>query len=133
MNEIKPSRQARNITVIGLTVNLLLSALKFALGIVGRSQAVVADAVHSLSDMATDLLILIGLKFWSAPADEKHPYGYQRIETVVTLIISLLLASVAMGLGWDAIRRLGGEPRCPPLSIAKLFLRDPLRSLRLCV
>ena len=107
-------------------MNLLLSAVKFFLGIVGHSHAVVADAVHSLSDMGTDLLILLGVKFWSAPADERHPYGHQRMETVVTLCISLILAAVAFGLGWDAIKRLGGEPKCPPLSIA---LFGPLFSI----
>lgn len=120
MDSKTSSEQARNITAIGLVVNVVLSAVKFALGILGHSQAVVADAVHSLSDMGTDLLILLGVKFWSAPADERHPYGHQRVETVVTLCISLILVAVAFGLGWDAIKRLGGEPQCPPLSIALL-------------
>ena len=118
MNPKPSSEQARDITVIGLVVNLLLSAVKFVLGILGHSQAVVADAVHSLSDMGTDLLVLIGIKYWSAPADERHPYGHQRIETVVTLMISAALAAVAVGLGWREIRHLGGEPHCPPLTIA---------------
>ena len=120
MSSTSSSEQARHITAIGLVVNLLLSAIKFVLGVIGHSQAVIADAVHSLSDMGTDLLILLGVKFWSAPADERHPYGHQRLETVVTLVISFLLAAVAVGLGWDAIRRVGGEPNCPPLSIALL-------------
>lgn len=112
--------QGRNITIAGLVVNVALSVLKFALGLAGHSQAVVADAVHSLSDMATDVLVLVGLKFWSAPADERHPYGHQRIETIITLAISLLLALVAGGLGWGAIRRLGGPVSCPPLTVALL-------------
>jgi cation diffusion facilitator family transporter len=120
MSHLHPSKQIRRITIIGLLVNLVLVVIKFGLGIVGRSQAVVADAVHSLSDMGTDLLILFGVKFWTAPADERHPYGHQRLETVITLCISLLLAVVAIGLGWDAIRRLGGEAQCAPLSIALL-------------
>jgi len=120
VNPKTSSEQARNITAIGLMVNLLLSALKFVLGTIGHSQAVVADAVHSLSDMGTDLLILLGARFWSAPADERHPYGHQRVETVVTVCISLILVVVALGLGWDAIHRIGGEPKCPPLSIALL-------------
>jgi cation diffusion facilitator family transporter len=114
------SEQAHRITVAGLIVNFLLAGLKLGLGLLGRSQAVVADAVHSLSDMGTDLLVLIGLRFWSAPADEKHPYGHQRIETFVTLLISVLLASVAVGLGWHAIHRLGEPAKCSPLSIAVL-------------
>jgi len=126
VNKKQSSEQARNITVIGLVVNLLLSAAKFFLGIVGHSQAVVADAIHSLSDMGTDLLILIGIKFWSAPADDRHPYGHQRIETVITLLISAILVAVALGLGWREIKQLGGEPHCPPLSIA---LFGPLLSI----
>jgi len=126
VNSKPSSEQARSITAIGLVVNLLLSGVKFFLGIVGHSQAVVADAVHSLSDMGTDLLVLIGIKFWSAPADEMHPYGHQRIETVVTLLISAVLAAVALGLGWREIQHLGGEPQCPPLFIA---LFGPLLSI----
>lgn len=120
MSKQPSSEQVRDITVIGLAVNVMLSALKFVLGILGHSHAVVADAVHSLSDMGTDLLILLGVKFWSAPADERHPYGHERLETVVTLFISILLAAVALGLGWDAVRRIGGEAARPPLSIALL-------------
>lgn len=122
----KTLSDSRRITIAGLIVNLLLAGLKLTLGIFGRSQAVVADAVHSLSDMGTDLLVLIGLRFWSAPADEKHPYGHQRIETFVTLLISVLLAAVAVGLGWKAVQRIGAPAGCPPLSIA---LFGPLVSI----
>jgi cation diffusion facilitator family transporter len=112
-------REARRITVAGMGVNLLLSGAKFALGILGHSQAVVADAVHSLSDMLTDVLVLFGIKIWSAPADEQHPYGHQRIETIVTLLISFLLALVAFEIGWGAIQRLGSGPSSqPPLLFA---------------
>lgn len=113
-------REAKRITVIGMGINLLLSGAKFALGILGHSQAVVADAVHSLSDMLTDVLVLFGIKIWSAPADEQHPYGHQRIETIVTLIISMLLVIVAVEIGWGAIERLGGTTSHPPLLFAVL-------------
>lgn len=114
-------REARQITVAGMGINLLLSGVKFTLGILGHSQAVVADAVHSLSDMLTDVLVLFGIKIWSAPADEQHPYGHQRIETIVTLLISFLLALVAFEIGWGAIQRLGSGPSSqPPLLFAVL-------------
>jgi cation diffusion facilitator family transporter len=114
-------REARRITIAGMGVNLLLSGAKFALGILGHSQAVVADAVHSLSDMLTDVLVLFGIKIWSAPADEQHPYGHQRIETIVTLLISFLLTLVAFEIGWGAIQRLGSGPSSqPPLLFAVL-------------
>jgi cation diffusion facilitator family transporter len=83
--------------------NIGLAILKFIVGTVGSSQAVVADAVHSLSDTVTDLVILLGLKFWSAPADRTHPYGHGRIETVVTLALGLILTGVALGIGYHAI------------------------------
>jgi len=116
MTQRENNSQARRITGAGLAVNFVLAGLKFSFGIFGRSQAVVADAVHSLSDMVTDLFILIGIKFWSAPADECHPYGHQRIETIITVGIGALLAVAAIGVGWDAVFRLA-RPVCPPLSI----------------
>ena len=93
----------RRATWVGLTVNILLSALKMAGGVIGSSQAIVADGVHSLSDSSTDIAILIGVRFWSRPPDECHPYGHRRIETVVTVFIGLALIVVAFGLIYNAI------------------------------
>ncbi|MBN2703923.1 MAG: cation transporter [Pontiellaceae bacterium] len=112
--------EAKQITVIGLIINVLLSALKFALGILGHSQAVVADAVHSLSDMGTDLLVLFGIRIWSAPADERHPYGHQRIETIITLLISVLLGLVAFEIALQATKRLGAGNGHTPVLFAVL-------------
>ncbi len=93
----------RRATWVGLTVNILLSALKMAGGVLGSSQAIVADGVHSLSDSSTDIAILIGVRFWSRPPDESHPYGHRRIETLVTAFIGLVLLAVAVGLIYNAI------------------------------
>ncbi|MFC1798536.1 cation diffusion facilitator family transporter [Thermodesulfobacteriota bacterium] len=97
------SYQVRRITWVGLAVNLLLAVIKFIVGIMGSSQAVVADAVHSLSDMATDIAVLLGVGFWTAPADEDHPYGHWRIESLVTIIIGVSLVIVALGIGYKAL------------------------------
>jgi cation diffusion facilitator family transporter len=113
-------QQARTVTIAGMIVNFILAVLKMLLGILGHSQAVVADAVHSLSDMGTDLLVLFGIKIWSSPADRKHPYGHQRIETIASLLISILLASVAFSIGWDAVQRLGEPAIRQPLLFAVL-------------
>ena len=102
-------REVRRITWIGLAGNLALTAVKFAAGWLGSSQAVVADAVHSLSDTATDLAILLGVRFWSAPPDEGHPYGHRRIETIITAFIGVLLLMVAAGIGVHAVRSLRAE------------------------
>lgn len=116
--EESTTREIRYVTWVGLVVNLLLTAAKFACGIVGNSQAVVADAVHSLSDMATDLAILIGVKFWTRPADDSHPHGHRRIETVVTLGIGLALAVVATGLIRNAVVTLHEQHESAPRWIA---------------
>ena len=91
---------------MGLAVNVLLAGLKFAGGLLGGSQAVVADAVHSVSDITTDVAVLVGLRYWSKPADADHPHGHRRIETLVTLSMGLVLALVAAGLLWNALATL---------------------------
>lgn len=112
----------RNITLAGIGVNLLLSMAKFASGIQGSSQAVVADAVHSLSDMSTDLALLFGLRYWSAPADEDHPYGHGRIETLVTALIGLVLLYLGLTLGFKAISTIRDIGSRPPGLIAMVGL-----------
>jgi cation diffusion facilitator family transporter len=103
---------------VGLVCNLGLAAAKAAAGVLGHSQAVLADAVHSLSDVATDFAIILGVKFWSAPADENHPHGHGRIETLVTVVIGLALAAVAVGMGVRAIHGLRHGVEMPPTGIA---------------
>ncbi|HUT90147.1 MAG TPA: cation diffusion facilitator family transporter [Thermoguttaceae bacterium] len=98
--------QVRRVTLWGLVVNVLLAAIKFVFGVVGASQALVADAVHSLSDLVTDVAVVIGAGFWSAPADAEHPYGHGRIETLITSAIGLVLGTVGVGLGYRAILTL---------------------------
>ncbi len=88
---------------VGLAVNVLLTIGKFVGGIVGHSQAVIADAVHSFSDLATDIAVIVGVHYWSAPADANHPHGHARIETLVTVGIGLALAAVGIGIGWEAL------------------------------
>ena len=108
----------RKVTLAGLIVNLLLFGFKLVAGIVGASQAVVADAVHSLSDCTTDLAIIVGAHYWSQPADKNHPYGHARLETLVTIIIGVVLLGAALGLGWNAIETLHEKPSKPPGLIA---------------
>jgi len=96
-------REIKRVTWIGLVINIALAALKLTAGILGRSQVVVADAVHSLSDCSTDIVILVGVRFWSQPPDEKHPHGHRRIETLITMAIGVVLGAVAVGLAYHAI------------------------------
>ncbi len=89
-------KETIKITTIGIVVNLILSALKFVVGMVGHSQSVIADAIHSLSDSVTDFAVIFGVRFWSAPPDENHPYGHQRIEALITLFIGVMIGLTAI-------------------------------------
>lgn len=96
-------KNIEKITWIGLVANVALSVIKLVLGVAGSSQAVVADAMHSFSDTASDLVILFGVRYWTAPPDDCHPFGHQKIESFVTIFISLILLGVAAGIGYNAI------------------------------
>lgn len=111
-------REARRITLIGLALNIVLTTFKFVAGILGHSQAVLADGVHSLSDMLTDILILVGARYWYRPADESHPYGHRRIETLITMILGGSLVVVAVGIGFQAIASYAKPDAGPPGWIA---------------
>jgi cation diffusion facilitator family transporter len=108
----------RTLTLLGLVVNLILSALKIAAGTFGASQAVTADGFHSLSDCVTDIIVLVGVKYWSMPPDANHPYGHQRIETVVSIVVGLALAATAVALGFNAVMSLFAPPAPEPDVIA---------------
>ena len=97
------ARLTRQVTWVGLGLNLVLFSVKLTVGIIGFSHAVIADAIHSLSDMGTDIAILFGIKFWLAPADEDHPYGHLRLEAIITAAIGVSLLAVAVGIGYHAV------------------------------
>lgn len=96
-------KQIRDVTILGLAANIVLSIVKLILGLLGNSQAVVADALHSFSDTSSDLVILFGVKYWTAPPDEDHPYGHQKIESFISIIIGLILIFVAFGIGYSGV------------------------------
>ncbi len=123
-------KRVRAVTFVGMLFNLVLTLLKAAGGILFQSQALVADAVHSLSDLATDFAVIFGVKYWSAPPDESHPYGHGRIETLVSAFIGIALALVALGLIGDAVAALRtGTERRPGLpaffiALASILLKE---------
>ena len=104
----------QRVTAWGLAVNLMLSGIKCIVGFVGNSQALVADAVHSLSDSATDIAVLIGAPYWSAPADPEHPHGHSRIETMITFFIGAVLVAVGLGLIYNALVTLPAPHKTMP-------------------
>ena len=86
------------VTWIGSVVNFLLLAFKFAAGILGHSAALVADAVHSLSDFATDIIVIVFVRISGKPEDEDHKYGHGKYETLATAVIGLILFAVGIGI-----------------------------------
>lgn len=121
-----PKYVIRRVTLLGLAGNLALTALKGIFGVFGGSQALVADAVHSLSDMITDVVVVAGASFWTAPADEDHPYGHGRIETLITVFIGAALAVVGVMLGYQAISTIASAdvhtPGWTALAVALLSI-----------
>jgi cation diffusion facilitator family transporter len=118
LNYSAREKQVRKVTWIGLLLNLFLSALKFLAGFFGKSQALIADAVHSLSDTTSDIAVIAGSYYWSRPPDESHPYGHRRLETVVSIFIGIMLVAAGAGIGWEAISSLHDKHASPPGWIA---------------
>jgi len=96
----------RRVTIVGAVWNLILAIGKVAAGIVGHSQALIVDGMHSLSDMVSDAVVLVAARWSAIEADHNHPYGHGRIETVATAIVGVLLLAVAIGFIVDAVLRL---------------------------
>lgn len=123
-------KEIYKVTLIGTAVNALLIVLKLIAGIIGRSSAMVADAVHSLSDFVTDAIVLIFVRIAGLPSDKGHDYGHGKYETLATLIIGFILAMAGVGLLISGIeqvvRSFNGEllprPRMVALIVAVLSI-----------
>lgn len=90
------------VTWIGLVVNVALVIFKLWAGFAARSQALIADGIHSLSDLFGDVVVLFGLKWGRKHEDEDHPYGHARIETISSMIVGILLIAVGLGIAYSA-------------------------------
>lgn len=99
-------RAIYRITWVGFAVNLALAAGKLAAGIAGRSGAMIADSVHSFSDLITDVVVLVFAKLSAKPKDATHDFGHGKYETLATVIISLFLAFVGIGILRDSVRAI---------------------------
>lgn len=102
ISQIDRESKIRSITVWGILVNILLLAIKIFSGILISSSALVADGFHSLSDLATDFVVLASVRLSSRPPDDAHPYGHKRFETLASQIVGLVLLVVGFGFIWRA-------------------------------
>ena len=97
------TKVAQRVTWVGFFVNLLLSTFKIIAGISAKSAAMVADGVHSFSDFITDVFVLIFIRFSDKDKDQDHHYGHGKYETFATLLISIALILVGVGIFWNGI------------------------------
>ncbi len=106
MKNLKVSGREREIykvTMVGSLVNFLLLVFKFFAGVMGHSAAMLADAVHSLSDFVTDIIVIVFVRISNKPQDKGHDYGHGKYETLATAIIGLLLLAVGFGIFWNGV------------------------------
>ncbi len=101
-------KQIYGVTLVGSAVNIVLTAFKFVAGILGHSSAMVADAIHSLSDLVTDAVVIVFVRISSKPADREHDYGHGKFETLAGGIVALALFAVAGWIFYNASMLLAG-------------------------
>lgn len=106
MEEKTRERQIYRVTIVGSIVNFSLLVLKFVAGILGKSSAMIADAVHSLSDFVTDIVVLVFVRVSSKPKDAGHDYGHGKYETLATAIIGIALLVVGTGIFWNGLNKI---------------------------
>lgn len=108
MKEETRKEKIMKITVLGSLANFLLLVFKFVAGWLGNSSAMIADAVHSLSDFITDVIVLLFIHISSKPKDKGHDYGHGKFETLATSIIGIVLMCVGIGLFWESSNKIVG-------------------------
>jgi len=96
-------KRVTNVIRISIITNFFLAIVKFIFGFIGKSSALIADGVHSFSDLSTDLVAFLGSKLASKPADEKHPFGHGKIEYLASLIIGVVVLFVGVSLIWNSV------------------------------
>ena len=114
------NKEIYKVTIVGGVVNVILLLFKFVAGIVGHSAAMVADAVHSLSDFVTDIIVLVFVHISSKPTDKSHDYGHGKYETLAMTIIGVALLLAAVGIVYSGLTKVivwakGGELEAPGL------------------
>ncbi len=97
---------AIKVSIISIIGNVVLTFLKFLAGILAHSQAMISDAIHSLSDVLSTIVVIIGVKLSNKQADDKHPYGHERMECVAALILAVMLLATGVGIGITGIKAI---------------------------
>jgi cation diffusion facilitator family transporter len=119
--EERASAAARS-TWVSVGVNIVLTAAQITVGIFAKSQGLIADGVHSLSDLVADFVVLFAGHHSKKDADEDHPYGHQRFETAASLALGVLLLAVGVGMLWSAFRKLEAPETVQQVHVVALWV-----------
>lgn len=109
-------------TWVSVGVNLVLTVTQVVVGILSKSQGLVADGIHSLSDLVADFVVLFANHHSKKDADEDHPYGHQRFETAASLVLGVLLLAVGVGMLWSAFRKLEEPDTVQQVHVVALYV-----------
>jgi len=109
-------------TWVSVVVNVVLTSTQIAVGIGAKSQGLVADGIHSLSDLVADFVVLFAGHHSKKDADLDHPYGHQRFETAASLVLGVLLLAVGAGMLWSAFRKLEEPDLVPQVHVVALWV-----------
>jgi len=109
-------------TWVSVGVNLLLTITQVVVGVLAKSQGLVADGIHSLSDLVADFVVLLANRHSQKDADEDHPYGHQRYETAASLVLGALLLAVGVGMLWSAAAKLEAPDTVQPVHVVALYV-----------
>jgi len=105
---------------VGAAINVIQTLIKIGFGILGQSAALIADGIHSLSDLLSDLLVIIAVRLGSREADHEHPYGHRRFETIATVILGFSLIAVGGAIAWSVMERMAKPEHLPVPNVLSL-------------
>ena len=119
---VERAKAASRSTWVSVGINVILSSVQIGVGILAKSQALIADGIHSLSDLVSDFVVLVAHHQSQKDADKKHPYGHKRFETAASLALGLLLLAVGAGMLWSAFTKLEDPHSVAQVHISALWV-----------
>ncbi|MFZ2727360.1 MAG: cation diffusion facilitator family transporter [Methylococcaceae bacterium] len=113
INAALADKLKKKASLVGAAINIIQTLIKIGFGILGQSAALIADGIHSLSDLLSDLLVIIAVRMGSREADKDHPYGHRRFETIATIILGMSLITIGAGITWTVLHRMTHPEQLP--------------------
>ena len=120
LDKAKIAKLKARASYVGAAVNVFQALIKIAFGILGQSAALIADGIHSLSDLLSDLLVIIAVRLGSREADYDHPYGHRRFETIATVILGISLITIGGLITWAVMNRMANPEHLPVPNVLSL-------------